>query len=72
VENDTYSFVAKSPIKTTNSMRVLLPGEPTNVVLKDSKGDEYPLLKSSWDSGSSTCYLSFENSPDGVCVEVQW
>ena len=72
VKKNQYSFVVKSPLKTTNSMRVLLPVEPKDIVLKDAKGNESPLIESSWDSGSNTCYLNFENNPDGIFVEVQW
>lgn len=31
-----------------------------------------PTFKKSWDAGSNTCFLSFENDPDGVKVELKW
>jgi hypothetical protein len=29
-------------------------------------------VKQSWDAASKTCFLSFENYPDGVKVELEW
>jgi len=72
VKNRSYSFVAKSPLNTTNSMRVLLPVEPTKVIVKDQNGNTISDVKSSWDKSSGTCFLSFENSPDGVNVWLEW
>ncbi len=72
VKNRSYSFLTKSPMNTTNSMRVLLPVEPTKVVVKDQNGNTLSDIKSSWDKQSSTCFLSFENSPDGINVQLEW
>ncbi|MGM0530199.1 MAG: hypothetical protein ACQER7_02470 [Bacteroidota bacterium] len=69
--NSSYSFVAKSPANTTNSMRILLPEEPEGAVLT-LDGQEIADFEQSWDAGSNTCFLSFENFPDGVRVEVNW
>jgi hypothetical protein len=68
----SYSFVSKSPVNTTNSMRILLPAAPKEVILTDSKGEKLTDVKSSWDAASHTCYLSFENSPDGTTVQINW
>jgi len=65
-----YSFVAKSPAKTTNCMRILLTKKPQSIVIKDSKGNIINDFNSSWDETSKTCKLSFENSPDGVNVTI--
>ncbi|MFO8000480.1 MAG: hypothetical protein R6U46_04490, partial [Marinilabilia sp.] len=69
--SSSYSFVAKSPANTTNSMRILLPEEPEEAELT-LKGQEISDFEQSWDGGSNTCFLSFENSPDGVRVELKW
>jgi hypothetical protein len=66
----TFSFVAKSPINTVNSMRVLLPARPVGVSVTDSQGAAVSDVQSSWDEGSHTEFLGFANSPDGVKVEV--
>ena len=71
VSKNAFSFIAKSPVETTNSMRVLLPDKPKKVVLKDSNNIEHS-IESSWDIDSNTCYLSFENSPEGISIEMQW
>jgi hypothetical protein len=66
-----YSFVAKSPLNTTNVIRVLLPKEADEIVVTDADGQQIE-VKTSWDEPSKTCFLSFENSPDGVFVKMKW
>jgi hypothetical protein len=68
----SYSFVSKSPANTTNSMRILLPSEPTSSTLTDSNGQKLADVKSSWDAATHTLFLGFENSPDGTKVEINW
>jgi len=72
VTNNQYSFVAKSPLNTLNSMRVLLPAEAKQVVLTDSKGAAIAAMKTSWDAGSHTLYLGFANSPEGIRVSISY
>ncbi|ETZ21637.1 hypothetical protein N824_27345 [Pedobacter sp. V48] len=67
-----YSFVCKSPAKTVNSIRVLLPAKPIKNTILDSNGEEIADVKSSWDESSNTLYLGFENSPDGIKVNLTW
>jgi hypothetical protein len=71
ITKNAYSFVAKSPLNTTNVMRVLLPQEAKEIKVTDAAGN---LLasKTSWDNSSKTCFLSFENNPDGVHVRLGW
>jgi hypothetical protein len=72
VQAGRYSFTAKSPINTVNSMRVLLPAEAKQITLTDSKGQAISNVKSSWDASSKTLYLGFDNSPDGINVNLTW
>jgi hypothetical protein len=72
VKNRSYSFVAKSPLNTKNSMRVLLPAAPTKTVLTNSKGAPIDNIQTTWDAASGTCYLGFDNSPDGITVSLSW
>ena len=72
VRSGNYSFVAKSPINTLNSMRVLLPAKPKNIKVTNSTGETVIDLKTSWDTSSNTLYLGFDNSPDGIKVDVSW
>jgi hypothetical protein len=66
-----YSFVAKSPLNTTNVMRILLPEKADEITVTDAAGK--PLqADTSWDESSKTCFLSFENNPDGVNVKLSW
>jgi hypothetical protein len=66
-----YSFVVRSPLNTTNVMRVLLPEKPVKTEVTDAAGKVIP-SNTSWDASSKTCFLSFENNPDGVLVKLSW
>jgi hypothetical protein len=72
IAKNSYSFISKSPVNTTNSVRILLPAEPKTVMLTDSKGEKLAGVKSSWDHVSHTLFISFENSPDGTTVKLSW
>jgi hypothetical protein len=72
VKSNEYSFVSKSPLNTTNSIRILLPHEPRKISLSDAKRQEVKTIKTSWDALSHTTYLSFENDPDGTIVKLEW
>ena len=69
--NKNYSFVTKSPLNTTNVMRILLPSEPVKVTLTDKNNNNIP-FNNSWEKDSKTCFLTFENDPDGVHVALEW
>jgi hypothetical protein len=64
----SYSYVAKSPIETTNVSRVLLPSRPVSVMVDGSE----TVSIANWDDLTGTYLLKFENSPDGVRVEIKW
>lgn len=68
----SYSFVVKSPVNTTNVMRILLPAEPKKVTVIDGRGKSITDVTTSWDAGSKTNFLRFENDPEGVRVELGW
>ncbi|HEY8783883.1 MAG TPA: hypothetical protein VIM16_19805 [Mucilaginibacter sp.] len=72
LQTHSYSFIAKSPVNTMNSARVLLPSKPAEIIITDSKGKEIPNVKTSWDTSSNTLFLNFENSPDGIKVDLKW
>ena len=67
----SYSFLTKSPINTTNVMRILLPAEPEKITISDHKGNNTK-SENSWDKDSKTLFLSFENDPDGIHVTIEW
>jgi hypothetical protein len=67
-----YSFTAKSPLNTTNAMRVLLPAAPKRTTITDSNGKALAENQAVWDATSKTCFLGFENQPDGINVLFQW
>lgn len=68
----SYSFVAKSPIETTNIMRVLLPAAPKSTTFNDAKGQQLAAATCEWDEASKTCLIGFENDPEGVSVSLNW
>jgi hypothetical protein len=68
----SYSFVAKSPINTLNSMRVLLPSQPKGIVVTDSNGNTIADVKTSWDKSTNTLYMGFDNNPNGITVHIKW
>lgn len=72
VSPKSYRFVCKSPAATVNSMRVLLPAEPKDVMVTDHAGMKLADVKTSWDAVSKTYYMGFDNSPDGIKVELSW
>lgn len=63
-----YSFVAKSPVRTSGVARVLLPAEPVSVKVNGEEVSD----PGRWDKESSTYFLTFENDPDGVSVEFSF
>lgn len=68
VGKGSYSFVAKSPINTTNASRVLLPQKPVSV----SVNGKEEFLANAWDQQTKTYLLEFENNPEGVSVNIKW
>ncbi|GGF22264.1 hypothetical protein [Echinicola rosea] len=71
VGESSYSFVTKSPLNTTNVMRVLLPEKVKSIEITGTNGDALQ-AQDSWDEGSKTCFLSFENDPEGIHVKLSW
>lgn len=67
-----YSFICKSPANTTNAMRILLPTAPARTIVTETGGQMLTDVQNTWDPSSKTCFLSFENHPDGVKVEFHW
>lgn len=64
----SYSFTAKSPIDTDGISRVLLPERPSSVTVNGEEVSD----RASWDAGSSTCLITYANSPDGVKIVFSW
>lgn len=66
VGRHSYSFVAKSPQNTDNVMRILLPRKPKTVEVGAEKS------RYEWDKQSKTLLLKFDNSPEGIHVNIIW
>ncbi|MEO6916775.1 MAG: hypothetical protein ABI151_15040 [Chitinophagaceae bacterium] len=68
----SYSFITKSPSLTQNVMRIKLPANPKTVSVSDAQRRPVTAFKSDWDLLSGTLLLQFENSSDGVRVDLNW
>jgi hypothetical protein len=68
----SYSFVCKSPLNTVNRMRILLPANPKKISVTNDKKESLPDIKKEWDAASHTLLLGFNNSPEGITVEISW
>ncbi|WP_215224373.1 hypothetical protein [Echinicola shivajiensis] len=71
VDKKGYTLVVKSPLNTTNVMRILLPEKAETIAITDATGKALE-AESSWDESSKTCFLSFENKPEGVHIKLSW
>ncbi len=49
----SFSFITKSPSKTQNVMRILLPSKPTEVIIKDNNQAKID-FKNLWDAATNT------------------
>ena len=68
IKENSYSFVAKSPVNTTNISRILLPETPASVLVNEANVFD----TKNWDKQSKTYLLEFENNPEGVSVLIEW
>ena len=71
IATSSYSFIAKSPINTTNAMRVFIPAKPSQISVANNNNEAVEYT-SDYDSQSKTLYLKFENSPDGITVNLDF
>jgi hypothetical protein len=71
ITKNSYAFLIKSPAKTINAMRILLPKKPNEISLKLGDRD-LSMLRNEWDDNSKTLLLSFENYSEGVKVKINW
>lgn len=69
---NTYSFVAKGPLHTVDVLRLRLPAAPRQVTAVAKDGHAVSVAGQSWDAGSRTLLLRFDNDPDGVAVSLSW
>mgnify|MGYP000861541605 FL=1 len=68
----SYSFLSKSPLNTSNVMRVLLPNTPKRCFITDTEMNPLTDAKWEWNSLSKTCKITFENDPEDTIVNIQW
>lgn len=68
VTDNSYRFVCRSPVRTTNVARILLPVQPSSVKIAGVEVFD----ESEWDEFTHTYRITHENAPDGVAVEFEW
>lgn len=68
ITQNSYSFIAKSPLDTENVSRILLPKKPKSLLVNGKE----ELIDKAWDQQTKTYLLEFENSPNGVPVTFKW
>lgn len=70
---NSYSFIAKSPVETTNVMRISVPGKPKECTASyNNTSISHPIPEWEWDETSHTVLMHFENHPDGVTVKIKY
>lgn len=72
IKTGEYSFIAKSPVNTSNVMRILLPAKPLSFKIKDATGNDLKTATCEWDKKSKTCRIVFDNNPQGIAVTVKY
>lgn len=72
INENNYSFITKSPLNTSNVIRILLPSKPVACTIADIQGNKLTDSQWEWDNSSKTCKLSFENNPDGISIQIKW
>lgn len=68
---NSFSFIAKSPLNTTNVMRIQLPKKPNEMTLFDKNEKSITSFKSDWNKETNTLWLEFSNSNEGVKVVLK-
>ncbi|RXG25892.1 hypothetical protein [Leeuwenhoekiella marinoflava] len=71
ITKNSYRFSSRSPIKTVNAMRILLPKKPSIVELTDLNGTEHPFTEE-WDQESGTLLLKFDNIGAPITTSIKW
>lgn len=71
ISSTRYSFIAKSPINTTNAMRIYIPEKASQISVLNSKNITLS-FDSEYDNESKTLFLKFENDPEGVLVNIEF
>ena len=61
-----FSYVCKGPAETFNVTRILLPAQPSAVMVDGAA------CAFDWDEDSRTVFFRFPNRPDGAAVSLTW
>ncbi|QCX37393.1 hypothetical protein FF125_02685 [Aureibaculum algae] len=69
---NNYTFTFKSPKNTNNVMRIQLPKKPSEINLFDVNQKFITSFKKEWDTETNTLWLPFNNSFEGVNVNLKW
>ncbi len=73
IAGNSYSFIAKSPVETTNVMRIFVPKKPKECTVSyNNKTISHDIPAWEWDDTSKTVLMHFENHPDGVTIKINY
>lgn len=72
ITNKSYSFLSKSPLNTSNVIRISLPNSPKRCKIKNINGENISESNWEWDNIGKTCKITFENNPEGTKIEIEW
>ena len=73
IAGNSYSFIAKSPVETTNVMRIFVPKKPKECTVSyNNKTISHDIPAWEWDDTSKTVLMYFENHPDGVTIKINY
>lgn len=73
IAGNSYSFIAKSPVETTNVMRIFVPKKPKECTVSyNNKTISHDIPAWKWDDTSKTVLMYFENHPDGVTIKINY
>ena len=73
IAGNSYSFIAKSPVETTNVMRIFVPKKPKECTVSyNNKTISHDIPAWEWDDTSNTVLMHFENHPDGVTIKINY
>lgn len=73
IAGNSYSFIAKSPVETTNVMRIFVPKKPKECTVSyNNKTISHNIPAWEWDDTSKTVLMHFENHPDGVTIKINY
>ena len=71
ISANSYIFSSRSPVKTVNTMRILVPKKPLSIEITDAASTKQAFTQK-WDQDSSTLLLKFDNTGAPLKTTLKW